>query len=93
MNAAAKLDRLKKQKTGHSTDELDQLGWSRYAEIRDRLERDRHGDYVMIEVDSGDYFISTTPDEALGQAEVAHPNKAFCLIRVGYQAAHKMKRQ
>ena len=92
MNAATKLDYLKKQKTSYSTEQLDQLGWSRYAEIRDRLERDHHGDYVMIEADSGDYFVGKTSDEALRQAETAHPGKAFCLIRIGYQAAHKMKR-
>lgn len=57
------------------------------------MERDHHGDYVMIEVDSGDYFVGQTPEETLLTAEAAHPGKAFCLIRVGYAAAHKMKRQ
>ncbi len=93
MNAATKLDSLKKQKTDHSTEQLDRLGWSRYAEIRDRLETEHHGNYVMIEVDSGNYFVGATPEEALQRAEAAHPDKAFCLIRIGYKAAHKLKRQ
>lgn len=49
-------------------------------------------DYVMIEVDSGDYFLGKTPEEALRQAEVAHPGRAFYLVRVGYKAVHKLKR-
>jgi len=93
MNAATRLTDLKRQKTSHSTEQLDSLGWARYAEIQDDLERERHGDFVMIEVDGGDYFVGGTPEEALQQAEAAHPDKVFCLIRIGYKAAHKLKRQ
>ena len=92
MNAATRLNYLKQQKTSHSTEQLDTLGWACYAEIQDNLERERHGDYVMIEVDSGDYFVGDTPEQALQQAEAAHPDKVFCLIRIGYKAAHKLKR-
>ena len=81
-----KLERLKREKTVHSTEELDRLGWTRYVEIRGELEAYHHGDYVMIEVDSGDYFVGKTPQEALLRAEAVHPGKAFCLIRVGYKA-------
>jgi len=87
-----KLERLKREKTPHSTAELDRLGWTRYAEIRNQLEAQHYGDYVMIEVDSGDYFVGKTPEEALRRAEVAHPGKAFYLIRIGYKAVHKLKR-
>jgi len=87
-----KLERLKREKTPHSTEELDRLGWARYEGIRGELEAKHHGEYVMIEVDSGDYFVGKTPQEALGQAQAAHPNKAFYLIRIGYKAAHKLKR-
>ena len=87
-----KLERLKRQKTAHSTAELDRLGWARYAEIRQALEADRRGDYVMVEVDSGDFFVGKTADESLRQAQSAHPGKAFYLIRIGHRAAHKLKR-
>jgi len=56
------------------------------------LEARHHGDYVMVEVDSGDYFVGRTPEEALRQAQAAHPGKAFYLMRIGYKAAHKLKR-
>ena len=91
MTAQERLEDLKRQKTLHSTEELDHLGWTRYEEMRRELETHHHGDFVMIEVDSGDYFIGKTHEEALRQAEAAHPNKPFCLIRIGYKAVHKLK--
>ena len=88
-----KLERLKRQKTAYTTEELDRLGWDRYAELQSALERQHHGDYVMIEVDSGEYFVEKTPHEALRLAQAAHPGQAFCLIRVGYKAVHKLKQR
>ena len=86
-----KIEQLKRQRTAHSTEELDWLGWERYAEIREALESQHHGEYLMIEVDSGEYFIGGTSEEALRQAEAVHPDKVFCLIRIGYPAAHKLR--
>jgi len=43
-------------------------------------------------VDSRDYFVGKTAEEAFKQAEEVYPNKAFYLIRVGYKAVHKLKR-
>ena len=42
MTIKEKIERLKRQKTMHSTEEL---------------EAKHHGEYVVIEVDSGDYFV------------------------------------
>ncbi|MFQ5852743.1 MAG: hypothetical protein ACE5JU_19465 [Candidatus Binatia bacterium] len=71
MTVQEKIDDLKRQKTTHLTEELDRLGWARYAEIRSELEAQHHGNYVMIEVDSGDYFVGKTPREALHQAQAS----------------------
>ncbi len=79
MTVEEKIERLKREKTTHSTQELDRLGWARYEEIKGELEAKHHGAYVMIEVDSGDYFVGETPEEALRQARALHPNKAFYL--------------
>ncbi len=91
MTVQEKLEDLRRQKTTHSTAELDQLGWARYEEIRPGLEAKHHGRYVAIEVDSGAYFVGETPEAAFQQAEKAFPDKAFCLIRIGYKAVHKLK--
>lgn len=86
------IEQLRRQKTSHSTEEMDRLGWARYEEIRGELERDHRGDYVMIELDSRDYYMGRTPHDALRQAEAAHPDKAFYLVRVGYKAVHKLRK-
>jgi hypothetical protein len=86
-----KIEQLRRQKTGHSAEELDRLAWKRYAEIQSELEVHHYGAYVMIEVDSGDYFIGETPEEALCKAKAVYPDKAFYLVRIGYKAVHKLR--
>ena len=92
MTVQEKIERLKREKTPHATAELNDLGWTRYAELRRELETWHHGEYVMIEVDSGDYFIGKMPEEALCQAQAVYPEKAFYLIRIGYKAVRKLKK-
>lgn len=85
MTVQEKIERLKREKTPHSTEELDR-GSARYQEIKKQLEAKHHGEFVANEVDSGDYFVGRTAEEAFQQAEEIYPDKAFCLIRVGYKA-------
>jgi hypothetical protein len=87
-----RIEDLRQQKTRYSTAELDRQGWARYAEISHLLEAQHRGEFVIIEVESGDYFLGSTPRQALATARATHPCKAFCLIRIGYPAAHKLKR-
>lgn len=87
-----RIEELRHGKTPYSTVELDRRGWARYAQIGHMLEAQHRGEFVMIEVDSGDYFLGDTPRQALATARATHPGKAFCLIRIGYPAAHKLKR-
>jgi len=89
-NKRQKLSRLK-SKSKHSTLEMSRLAWSRYNEVKDDLESDYFGKYIMIEVDSGDYFIGDTDKEAYLKAKREYPDKIFHLIKVGYKAAHKLK--
>ena len=91
MLAHERLEQLKRQKTPYSTEELLRRGWQRYAGLREELEAQHYGEFVMIEVDTGDYFIGATSQEALHRAEVVHADKAFCLIRIGYKAVRKLR--
>jgi hypothetical protein len=93
MQLHERLEQLKRQKTRHSMEELDRRGWQRYAELHTELEAQHYGEFVMIEVDSGEYFLGATSQEALHRARAVHPDKAFCLIRIGYKAAHKLRWQ
>lgn len=91
MQGQERLEELRRQKTPYSIEELWQRGWQRYTEVRGALEALHFGEFVIIEVDSGDYFLGATSQEALKRAESVHPDKAFCLIRVGYRASHKLR--
>lgn len=61
------------------------------TKLRRLLEKTHHGEYVAIEVESGDYFVGKTMGEALAAAEQKYPRKRFYFIRVGYPAAVSFK--
>lgn len=89
--ALEKIDELMRQKTPHPPEEFNRLAVNRYNEIRGDLEAEHWGDFVMIEVDSGDYFLGSTSREALERARQAYPDKAYFLFRVGHRAAAKRR--
>ncbi len=60
--------------------------------LRRLLEKTHHGQYVAIEVESGDYFVGKTMGEALAAAEQKYPHKRFYFIRIGYPAAVSFKK-
>lgn len=59
--------------------------------LKKTLEACCHGQFVAIEVDSGDYFLGSTPLEAIKNGKVKHPEKAFHIMKVGYKAAVLLK--
>jgi hypothetical protein len=59
--------------------------------LRRLLEKDHYGEYVAIEVESGDYFLGKTMGEALAAAAQKYPRKRFYFLRIGYPAAISFK--
>ncbi len=57
------------------------------------LEPAHKGKFVAIEVDSEDYFLGSTPIEAINRGKQKHPSKVFFVARVGFRAAFQMKRR
>ena len=91
MNVREQIEELRRQKTPHSAEEMSRMAWERYAQLKDQFEPSQLDEYVMIEVDSGDYFLGKTSNEALRNAQEAYPKKAFFLIRIGHRAAGKKR--
>jgi hypothetical protein len=60
--------------------------------LKQSLEICCRGQFVAIEVDSGDYFLGSTPLEAIKNGKVKYPKKAFHVMKVGYKAAVLLKR-
>jgi hypothetical protein len=55
------------------------------------LRQKYRGQFIVIEVDSGDYFIGETEMEANQKARAKHPGKVFFLGRIGYPTAYTFK--
>jgi hypothetical protein len=54
------------------------------------LEPEQIGKFVAIEPDTGQYFVGETDRDALWAGRAALPDKLFFLVRIGYDAAHKV---
>jgi len=59
--------------------------------LKQKLERDHWGDVVVIEVDTGDYFLGKTSTEAINTAKEKYPNSIFYVVKIGFPAVHKFR--
>lgn len=63
---------------------LAKLGNKFYNEnLREKLEKESLGQYVVIEIESGDYFVNQDLKTALEQAQTKFPDKLFHIIKIG----------
>lgn len=58
--------------------------------LKATLEATEMNRFVVIEPDSGDYFLGDTISEAAAAARKAHPDRRGFIIRVGHKAAVQM---
>ena len=61
--------------------------------LKENLEGCCRGQFVAVEVDSGDYFLGRSPLEAIMSGKEKHPEKIFHVMKVGYKAAILLKRR
>jgi hypothetical protein len=57
------------------------------TQLRSILEPDHVDEFLVIEPESGDYFLGSTLNEAAQAARQAHPGRLTHAMRVGHQAA------
>lgn len=55
-----------------------------FEKIKGKLSPQYNGKMVVIEADSGDYFIDDTDIDALKMAKKKYPNKIFVFKRIGF---------
>ena len=67
--------------------EIAQKGIQVYQKISKQIEKAHFGDFVAIEVESGEYFLGQTQVEAIEKAKKHFPTKIFYLMKVGFPAA------
>jgi hypothetical protein len=64
--------------------ELWRKGLAVYERLKEQLEREHWGKYVVIEPESGDYEVAPTRTEALLRMRQRHPDKVFVSRRIGF---------
>ncbi|MFH1563315.1 MAG: hypothetical protein ABIF11_07880 [Nitrospirota bacterium] len=80
-----------KEKSGFTTHQISQKGDEVYQRVRGKLEEKHKGEFVLIEPETGDYFIGKDQLEIVFQAKKKYPEKVFRMIRIGYPASHKLR--
>ena len=66
--------------------EIISKGEAIYEKIRERIEKEHRGKVIVIEVESGDYFLGKTGPEASRKAREKYPDKVFYKAKVAYPA-------
>lgn len=70
--------------TNINVQELTRKGEEIYQqEFKENLEQVHNGEYVAIEVESKQYYVGTTKEEAVAKAKKEYPNKIFFVRRIG----------
>ncbi|MFQ5627774.1 MAG: hypothetical protein ACE5I1_03360 [bacterium] len=59
-----------------------------YAKIRKELEKDHWGKFIAINVDNGDYIVSSEHGVAAEQLIKKYPELIPYIIRIGYEAVY-----
>ncbi len=68
-----------------NTKEIGRKGRKMFEVISEPLEKEHFGKAIVIDVETGDYFIGKTGVEATKKAKEKYPNKVFFLGRIGYR--------
>ena len=68
---------------------LSEVGERLYEEkLKSKLEPQHNGEIVVIDAESGDYFLGKNLYEANENARKKYPNNVFYAIKVGYPAVY-----
>ena len=59
-------------------------------DIRADVERDHDGEFLVVDVATGDYTVGKDDEEVFEHAEAKNPKGMFYLMRVGRPAAHRI---
>jgi hypothetical protein len=75
----------------YSSKEFVSLGKQRYEQIKEQVEAKHKNKFIVIEVESGEYFIDKDPVQAIVKARKKFPDAIFYRARIGYPAAFSIK--
>jgi hypothetical protein len=58
--------------------------------LRAKVESEHKGEFLVLDVETGDYELDESELAALDRAEAKHPQSVFYTLRVGYRGAHRI---
>lgn len=58
-----------------------------YEKLKDKLEEEHWGEYVVINPNNGDYFVGIERSEVLARAKLKYPNVLLFSHHIGYRAS------
>ena len=77
--------------TEMSLKEVTERGWEIYMrDIRPKVIDQHRGEFLVVDVESGDYEVGKNPTAISRRVEDRHPKGHRYLIRVGYKTAWSM---
>ena len=72
-------------------EELARRGQEYYDKfLRPKLEPEHNGEFLALDVESGDYEMDAHEMAAIQRARSRHPESLFYVLRVGHRAAHRI---
>lgn len=75
----------------YTSDEVASRGESMYInKIRDKLNPEHKGKYLVIDVETGEYVINHDDLAATKQLLAIHPNAVIYGLRIGYPTAYRI---
>ncbi len=79
--------------TKYDAEEIARLGEEIYQrDIRAKVEAEHEGEFLVVDVTTGEYTMADDDAEAFDLAEEKNPNAVLYLIRVGHRTAHRIGR-
>lgn len=61
-----------------------------YEEVRLQYDPEQKGKFLAIDIDTKNVYLGDTSAEAVNQARVAHPNKVFYVVKIGFDVVETM---
>jgi len=72
-------------------EELARRGQDYYDRVlRAEIEPEHKGEFLVLEVESGEYELDADETAALNRAMERHPDRLFYVLRVGSRTAHRI---
>ncbi|MFQ6056208.1 MAG: hypothetical protein ACE5J3_09550 [Methanosarcinales archaeon] len=67
------------------------MGVEKYNLIKNELEKNFYGKFVVLDVESGDYIVGDDAMAITLEIKRKHPDSMFHLERIGYKAPFKLR--